>query len=156
MAVKAEEFVSDLFKQAVETFDATLKASVKIQEEAAKWWTYPPGQVRSVQEWQEKSRKILDEAIPTSQANAEEYLRLIEENTRTCLDLLRKSFEAIPVESVQDAQEKAQKLWEASLEAVRKNAQAILKTNAKAMKSWAEFARKAIETNGKGTTTASE
>lgn len=148
MAVKPEQVVSDLCRQAVETFDATLKAGVKLQEEAAKIVTDSIGGVPSPQEWRQRANAIVKDAVPTARKNAEEYLRVIDQNTRNSLDLLKKAFDAGQFESITEAQAKTQELWEASLNAVRASAEATVQANTKAVEAWVEFAKRTASCNG--------
>ncbi len=149
MVAKPQRIVTELFEQAVDTFDAAVKAGVKLQEEAARWWSDVLSEAGSAQDWQRKMQSAMAEAIPTAQKNAEEGLRVLDQSTRSSLELLKRAFEAGQSESIAQAQAKAQELWEASLAAMRKNAQAMVQANARAMESWAHFARK--NTDGRQT-----
>jgi hypothetical protein len=84
----------------------------------------------------------MSDVIPLTQKTAEEGLRAIEQNSRTSMDLLRKVFDTAQSQSVADAREKIQGLWEASLGTLRSNAQALVQANAKTIESWSEFMRK--------------
>jgi hypothetical protein len=150
MAAKPEQIVSDLVKQAVDTFDATLKAGVKIQEEATKMWTQALGGATSAHQWQERATAVLNEAIPLAQKQGQEYLRLLEQNSRNSLELLHKAIDTGQSESVSDAQAKAQELWVATLNTLRSNTEAAVEANAKALDAWSALARKTA--NGDGST----
>ncbi len=142
MVAKPQRIVTELFEQAVDTFDAAVKAGVKLQEEAAKWWSDVLSEAGTAQDWQKKMQAAMAEAIPTAQKNAEEGLKVLDQSTRSGLELMKRAFEAGQSESIAQAQAKAQELWEASLTAMRKNAQAVVQANARAMESWAAFARR--------------
>jgi hypothetical protein len=66
----------------------------------------------------------------------EESLQLLNEGSRTSLDLLREALKAVGNDSVVNAQTRMQDLWEASLQAMRNNAHAVSQANAKVVESW--------------------
>ena len=140
--------VSGLFDQAVATFGDALKSGVKIQEEVGKWWSDAFEQAGPVTEWQKKSRALFSEAIPAAQKNAEEWLKLVEQNYRRSMALLKKAFETDG--DVTDLRAKTQKLWEESMELIRDNAQAMSQANLKMMEVWAGLLRVGAQAgNGK-------
>jgi BMFP domain-containing protein YqiC len=141
MAMKPQQVMSELVEQAVGCFDAALKTGVKLQEDATKWWSDMLNEAGSIQEWQKKLTSCMTDAIPTAQKNAEECLHMIDQNTRSSMDLLKKAFDACQSESIADAQGKMQELWSASLSALRQNAQTIVQTNARVMESWVAFCK---------------
>lgn len=141
MAMKPQQVMSELMDQAVGCFDAALKTGVKLQEDASKWWSEVLNEATSMQDWQKKIASCITDAIPTAQKNAEECLHMIDQNTRSSMELLRKAFDACQSESVADAQAKMQELWSSSLAALRQNAQAVVQTNARAMESWVSFCK---------------
>lgn len=142
MNARAETRITGLFDQAVSTFGDALKAGVKIQEEVAKWWSDALDQAGPVQEWQKKSQAIVSEAIPAAQKNAEEWLKLVEQNYRRSMDLLKKAFETNGAPSSKEMQARTQDLWEASLDVIRDNAQAMAEANMKMMELWAGVLQK--------------
>jgi hypothetical protein len=142
MEVKQQKMMSDMFEQAMETCNNAFKTGVKMQEEVAKWWGDLLGETSPVQDWQKRTQAIITEAIPLAQRSAEEGMRVIDQNYRSNLDLLKKMFDAAQSDSMADARDKVQGLWEASLNTLRTNAQTLVQANAKVMESWSEFAKK--------------
>lgn len=142
MEVKQQKMMVDLFEQAMDTYNSAFKTGVKMQEDTAKWWSDLLGEASPMQDWQKRAQAMMTDAVPLAQKTAEEALRVIEQNSRTSLDLLRKVFETAQSDSVADAREKIQSLWEASLGTLRSNAQALVQANARAIESWSEFMRK--------------
>jgi len=142
-ATATKDGVSGLFDQAVTTFGDALKAGVKIQEEVGKWWSDALEQAGPVTEWQKKSRAMVSEAIPAAQKNAEEWLKLVEQNYKRSMTLLKKAFEtnADPAE----IRAKTQQLWEESMELIRDNAQAMADANKKVLELWAGMLKKNVE-----------
>lgn len=144
MNARAETRVTGMFDQAVSTFGDALKAGVKIQEEVGKWWSDAMDQTGPAQEWQKKSRSIVSEAIPAAQKNAEEWLKVVEQNYRRSMELLKKAFDQTPAASSKDMQARTQDLWEASLDVIRDNAQAMSEANMKMMELWAGVLQKNV------------
>ena len=143
MATKtAEGNFAGVFDQAAETFSDTFKAGVKMQEDIANWWTEMLDQTGPAQEWQRRSRAILNDTIPAAQKNAEEYLKVLEENYARSMDLLKKAFTGDGVKSPAELQSKVRDLWEDSLSVLRENAQAMAQANVKVMDLWADLLRK--------------
>jgi hypothetical protein len=146
MTAKAETRMTSLFDQAVQTFGDAMKAGVKIQEEIGRWWSDVIDQGGPVTEWQKRSRAMVCDAIPAAQRNAEEFMKVLEQNYRRSLDLLKKAVDTEPG-STTDVQAKTQELWDASVEVVRDNAQAMAQVNVKMMEAWAELLKKNMNGN---------
>jgi hypothetical protein len=147
MTAKAEARMTSLFDQAVQTFGDAMKAGVKMQEEMGRWWSDAIEQAGPVNEWQKRSRAIVCEAIPAAQHNTEEFMKVMEQNYRRSLDLLKKAVDSEPSVSPTDVQTKTQELWDASMEVVRDNAQAMAQVNVKMMETWAELLKKNMNGN---------
>ena len=103
-------------------------------------WTDFIDQTGPAPDWQKKGCAAFADAIPTAQKNAEEWLKLFEDNYRRSLALLKKAFDTDA--DATDLRAKTQKLWEESLELIRDNAQASAEANKKVMELWAGFLKK--------------
>jgi rubrerythrin len=147
---KATKPVTDLFEQAMKNYEQALKTGLKLQEEATKWWTTAATQSTTPQDWQKKVKAMTDDIIPETQKRMDECLKLIEQNSKTSVDLLKKAVAAAQATSVQDAQNKFLAFWEGSLNALRDTAQAVTQTNTKAIESWMEYARKSVQPLAEG------
>jgi hypothetical protein len=141
-ATKPEVAATALFDQAVRAFGDALKAGVKIQEEVGKCWSEALESAGPVTEWQKKSRQLFNEVIPVAQKTTEEGLRLVEQNYRKSLGLLKKAFDT---EESLDLRVKTQQLWEDSLELIRDNTQALADANRKVLEQWANLLKKNVE-----------
>jgi hypothetical protein len=148
MTTKAETRMTNLFDQAVQTFGDALKAGVKMQEEITRWWSDVMEQ-GPAQEWQKRSRAIVSETIPAAQKNAEEWMRVFEQNYRRSMDLFKKAMDTDQPTGVAELQSKTQELWEASMEVIKDNAQAAAQANVKMMETFAEILKKNF--NGEAT-----
>jgi hypothetical protein len=132
---------TNLFDQAVQTFGETLKAAVKGQEQIAGYWSDVLTKAGTGSDFQKKSRTFFADAIPAAQKNAEEWLRLVEQNYRRSIELLKKAYEAGNVAASGDVQSKLQNLWEQSVELIKENTQAVTQANLKVMELWADVLR---------------
>lgn len=138
--------IGDLFRQAVETFETALKTGVSMQEETARRFTEMLRDFGSPMEWQRKGQSVVNETIVMTQKNVEESMRAINQNAKTAMNLMQKSFEARPMASSgadksEPAMPKADDLWEAALGALRTNTQVVLQANTRMMESWAQLAQ---------------
>jgi hypothetical protein len=150
----ADSNFTGLFDQAAQTFGDAFKAGVKMQEDVAKWWTETLDQAGPVQEWQKKSRAIVNEAIPAAQKNAEEWVKVLEENYSRSMDLLKKAFSADGAKTPADVQARLTDLWESSLSVLKENAQAMAQANVKVMDLWSDVLRKNVSAAVKTTVKA--
>jgi hypothetical protein len=136
-----------MFDQAVQTFGDAMKAGVKIQEEMGRWWTDMIEQAGPMTGWQKRSRAIVCESIPAAQRNTEELMKVLEQNCNRSLGLLKKAVDTEPTGTVADVQNKTQELWDASVEVVRDNTQAMAQVNVKMMETWADLIKKNMNGN---------
>lgn len=140
-AMPTEAPLTGLFDQAVQTFGETLKAGVKVQEQIAGYWSDALGKNCPAGDFQKKARTFFTDAVPAAQKNAEELLRLLEQNYKRSVDLLKKAFEPGSVATAGDMQAKVHALWEESVNLVKENAQAMAQANVKVMEVWADYFR---------------
>jgi hypothetical protein len=82
------------------------------------------------------------------QKGMEENLKLVEQNSRASVDLLKKAMDAGKADTLSGGQVKMQELWDASLEALRANTTAINQVNAKWVESWMRFVPKTKAASG--------
>jgi hypothetical protein len=137
--------VTDLFDQAAKNCEQVMNGTLKLQEETTRWWTNVCHQAAAPQELQKKFKAAADEIIPQAQKNLDDCLKVVEQNSKTSIDLFKKAVAATQATSLEDAQTKALRFWEASLNAARDLTQSITEANSKAIESWVEFVRKNTE-----------
>ena len=142
--------VTDLYEQAMKNYEQALKAGLKMQEESARMWTGFLNQGTSPQDWQKKARTMADEIVPPAQKAVDDGLKVIEQNSKTSVELLKKAVAAAQATSVQDAQARLLSFWETSLNAMRDSAVAVTQANNKVLENWVAYVRK----NGEATATA--
>ena len=139
---------NELFEQAMKNYEQALQAGLKLQQESAKWWMDLVNQAGSPEDWQSKVKELATETVPITQKRMEENLKILEQSSRTSLDLLSRAMDAVKADSPSAGQAKMQEMWETSLEAVRTNAAAINQANAKWVESWMQFMPKSESTPG--------
>ena len=133
---------TDLFEQGLKNYEQALKTGLKLQEDSLRLWTGLLNQPTAPQELQKRSKAMVDEIIPQAQKTIEENLKLVEHNSRTTIELLKKAAATTQATTVQEAHSKFLSLWEASLNAVRDTTMAFAQANAKAVESWNGYVRK--------------
>jgi hypothetical protein len=137
--------VTDLFEQAMKNYEQAFKTGLKLQEESTRCWTNLFSQGPSTQDCQKKFKNIADELIPQTQKSIDECLKLIEQNGRVSVEVLKKAVAAGQSASVQEAQSRFLGLWESSLNGLRENAVALTQSHTRAVESWIECVRKLVE-----------
>jgi hypothetical protein len=136
---------ADLFEQATRNYEQAVKTGLKAQEESAKLWTNLCNQITGPADLQKRVKAFADEVIPQTQKNLNEYLKLVEQNSRATVELVKKAVATSQATSPQDAQSKFLALWETTLGVVRETAQSVTQANTKAVESCLEILRKAGE-----------
>jgi len=143
---EAKAQVMGLFDEAMRTYEQNFKTGMKMQEEAGKWWTNMFNQATSPQDWQRRVSRMADDWLPSTQKNMEESLKLIDQNNRVGVDLLKKAVQAAQTTTLTESQVRWLDFWEASMKTVRSNAQILTQINGRAIDSWIDFIRKTGET----------
>jgi hypothetical protein len=140
--------VSEMAEKAMRNYEQALRTGVKLQEEAGRWWTTMLNQTASAQDWQKRVTNFTTVAngiMPIAQRRMEEVMDLMEKNSRTGADLLKKAVDAAQSPAIADSQAKWMEVWTSSLGAVRSNAEALTQINTRMIDSWIDFARKNTE-----------
>jgi len=140
--------VSEMTEAAMKNCEQALRTGLKLQEEAAKYWTNLLNQTATVQDMQKKfsnAASVATGAFPLAQERFEEMLELVEKNGRTSAELMKKAVEAAQTPVIADSQSKWMDCVSASVAAARSNAEALTQISTEAIDSWIEFARKNTE-----------
>jgi hypothetical protein len=127
-----------LVEQAIKNYEEALQTGVRIQEESSKWWTEFM-QSGAPAEWRQRWGSSAMDNIPVVQQRMEDALHLLEQGSRTSLDLMKRAMEVAMTETPAEAQGKLQDLWGASLQALRGNGQAVAQANAKVVEAWMQL-----------------
>jgi hypothetical protein len=111
---------NELFGQAIETFESAVRTGVKMQEEYT----------------------LINESIQMAQKNFDEAVRVMNQNTKTGLELMQRAFEARQASSTSDAQTRTREIWETALGALRNNTEAVVQANSRMLETWTELAKR--------------
>ena len=99
-------------------------------------------------DWQKRVpnfSQMVNEYVPAARERMEEVAQLMERNTRTGTELLKKAADAAKSPTIADCQAKWMDLWTSSLEAARSSTETMAQINAKAIESWIDYIQKGTE-----------
>lgn len=136
--------VTQMYQTTVKAFEDGVKTSVKGLEELFKFWSGSVQINGTLDQWQKHSKAVLDRTTPAVQKSADEFIKLGEESYKRSTELLKKAVQSDGHSSFAQASAHGKKLWEATLEAVRENAQAAAQTNVRVVELWADVLRKNV------------
>jgi len=122
---------AEIFGEALKNYEQTLRAGLKLQEEAGAWWTNVLTQAGSAQDWHKRMSGRASEILTPTQKRMEEYLALVEQNNRTNVELLKQAMEAAQTTTPADCQAKWFQFYQSSLNAMKNNFQAVRQSNSK-------------------------
>lgn len=141
MPATLETPLTGLFDQAARSFGEALQAGVKAQEQLVGYWTDAVGKASPVADYQEKARAAFTGSLPVAQKSTEEYLRLVDANYRKGIEALKKACDGGCGTTPAEFQAKTRALFEAAVELVKENTQAMAQTNQRVFEAWAEVLR---------------
>lgn len=148
MPATCEAPMTGLFDQAVQSFGDALRAGVKAQEQIAGFWSEALSRT-SAADYQKKTRGFLTDTVPIVQKTSEDYLRLVDANYRKSVEALKRACDGTPGNTPAEFHAKAQSLFDAAVDLVKENAQALTQTNMRVLEVWAD----ALRHNGAPVTT---
>jgi len=140
--------VSELFEHAMDSYDKAFRTGIRLQEESGRWWTNFLEQSGPTRDWQRTMRTVASQLVPEAQRRMEDGLRMVEQNSRASLEVLKlfkKAVEVPHTNPIAESQTKLLGFWEASLNSVRDGAQAVAQANTHALESWMGLFRKGTE-----------
>jgi hypothetical protein len=137
---------TELFDQAIRSYEQALRTGVRLQEDTAKWWSNFLHQTAWTQDWQRQMSTVVSQTIPTAQRSMEESLRLIDQSSKTGLNFLKRAVDAPRTNAASDMQSQVQDIWQSSMNVLQTNMQAITDSQAKVMESWTDFVRRGVAT----------
>jgi hypothetical protein len=124
--------------------EQALKTSLKLQEEAGRWWGSVFNPAACAQNWQEQlntATRTANTILPLAQKPVSELIDLVEQNSRTSADLMKKALGAAQTPALAESQAKWAEFWTSSLQAARANTETLSQIGAKAIDSWSGFIR---------------
>ena len=137
--------VSEVTDKAMKNFEHALRTGVKLQEEAARCWTTVLNQSTSAHDWQKQIANYTNVAngvLPATQKQIEGVMDLMEKNTRTSVELIKKAIDAAQSPSPTESQNKWLDVYTSSLGAVRSTTEAVAQLNAQAIDSCINYLRR--------------
>lgn len=137
--------VNDLMDQALKNYEQAWKTGARMQEESARFFSNLVTQSVGPQDWPKRVKALTDECIPQTQKYLDDGLKLLEQNSRTSVELLKKAVSAAQATSPQEAQARLLGLWEGSLNTMRDTMVTVTQAHQKAVESWMSYARKTGE-----------
>jgi len=140
--------MSDIADKSLKNYEQLVRTGLKLQEEAARCWSSLLTQTASVQDFQKPINNLTAVAngiLPEAQKRMQEMVSLVEANSRTGVELMKKAAEAVQTASIAESQSKWMDFWTTSLGAARHNTEALLQINSRAIDSWIDFAQKNTE-----------
>jgi hypothetical protein len=143
-----EKVVTEMADKAMRTCEDALRTGLKLQDEAGRWWSTMFNQTTAAQDWQKRFTNLTamaNEVMPVAQERMEEVLELMEKNTQTGADLMKKAVDAAQTPVIAESQAKWMDFWTSSLGAVRSNAEALTQINTRTIDSWIDFVRRNTE-----------
>ncbi len=140
MPATCETPLTGLFDQAAKSFGEALQAGVKAQEQVVGFWSETLGKT-SAGAPPPHPRAAIASTVPVAQKSAEEYLKLVDGNYRKSLEALKKACDGNVGLTPAEFQTRARSLFEASVDLVKENAQALVQTNQRVFEAWAEVLR---------------
>ena len=145
MNEKTKPPTAEIFEQAMKHYEQALKTGLKLQEESGKMVTSLLNEVTSVEEWQKRAAALAKDVIPAAQKRISDCVKLVEENSRASLELLKKAADASLIPPGQENQSKWMDFWESSLNSLRDNVKTINEINSGVIDAWGAFIRKTGE-----------
>lgn len=143
MTEKAKAPASEVFDQALKNYEQALRAGIKVQEEAAAYWTKLFNRAAARPNLQKQITSIANEVIPPTQKYMEGCLAILEQNSRASVDLMKKGVEAVQTTNLAESQSKLVDFCESTLKSLKSYSQAVVDLNTKAMDSWVGIVKKA-------------
>ncbi|HTL55637.1 MAG TPA: hypothetical protein VL361_08150 [Candidatus Limnocylindrales bacterium] len=153
-----EKSVSEMTDTAMKNYEQAVRTTLKLQEEAARCWSSMLNQTTLVQDWQKRLDDfsgMTNKFVPLAQQRMEEVISLMEKNSRTGAELMKKAVDAAQTPVISESQAKWMEFWTSSMGAMRTNTEAFAEIGTKAVDSWIDFVRRNTDLNQvRGTKTA--
>lgn len=138
--------MNDFLDQALKNYEQAWRTGARIQEESVRFFGNVLAQAGPAQGWPKQFKTAAEELIPQAQKNLEDGLKLLEQQSRASVELVKKACSAAQAASPQEAQTRLLGLWEASVNTMRETIASAQQVQQKATESWMAYARKAAET----------
>ena len=135
----AVEPVTELFREALRSYEKALKSGIQLQEESVNLWKDLLTKLGSPEEFRGKLESMNVDIFPAARQRMGEFVETFNRTSNQTIDLFEKTLGIYQAASVTDAQRRVHDLVESSLDTLRVNAHSALNTNAKFITSWKEL-----------------
>lgn len=140
----------EMVEGALKGYEQALRTGLKLQQEAAQWWSKSLQQAAPTPDLQKWFAGLASTAnttvIPAAQKQLEEVLHLLEKNNQHCVDLVRKATEAAQTSGLEESRAKWIEFWKSSMVVARANAEALTAANGKMVDQCIDFVKKSSRT----------
>ena len=137
--------MSEMADTAMKNYEQTIRTSLKMQEEAGRWWNSMLNQAACAQSWQKRFGNVTSVAeglLPLAQERVEEFVGIVGKNSRVGAGLMKQAIDAAQTPAFAESQTKWMEFWTSSIGAARTGAGAMAQMGSKAMDSWFDFIQK--------------
>jgi hypothetical protein len=134
---------SNLFQQAMESFESALRAGMKLQEESTQRCVEILRDVGSPLEWERTVPAKVSKAIAAMQQNVDQSIRFMNENAQQTVNLMETALQMHRLDP--EANEEDGYFWTYAVNAMQTNAEIIRQANARVLESWGELAKEVLQ-----------
>jgi hypothetical protein len=94
----------------------------------------------SPEQWQKTGESAMQQMLATAEKNMNDAIELMNNNTKSGLDLLEKAFNLRQPFASQEQEAQAREMWETTLGAFSRNAEMAMQANNRMLESWQKMA----------------
>jgi len=146
----SEEYkpVREMADTARKNYEQAVRTGQRFQDEATQWWTRVLGQTVTAADWQQQYARFAtftSNVMPIAQRRLDETMELMEKNSRTAAELMRKAIDALQTSSFPESQTKWMEVWSTSMKAMQSNVEALTEISTRTLDSWIDLVRKNTE-----------
>jgi hypothetical protein len=148
MATQTNE-VFNPFKTAGESVQAGIEASLKFQQQASQMLMDAVSKGAFNDDMRKQWEQVSSKSLDAIRHNSEEARRVFDQNFKSGMDVLHKSFDACgnTHKVSDDLCKQTQTVWQDAFEAVRTNTEAFAQANTKMVEEWTQCFNKAFTCN---------
>jgi hypothetical protein len=134
---------SNLFQQAMESFESALRAGMKLQEESTQRCVEILRDVGSPLEWERTVPSKVTRAIAAMQQNVDQSVRIMNESAQQTVDLMKLALHMHQADC--NGKSEDSHFWTYAVNAMQTNAQIICEANSRVLESWGELAKEVLQ-----------
>ena len=135
-----QDSVNEMFGQAAQFFQDAIQAGIKLQEQGTKSMTQLMSGLSSPQQWQESAQSTMTQLMKTTEKNMSEAIELMNQNTKSTMELLEKAFKAREAMGQGDGLVRIKEMWETAFGSFLRNSEVMLQANNRLLETWQKMA----------------